>query len=233
MKKTEVGLIALCVIGSSALADVTVWSENFTTAPSAVYAVSDAILGGGLTTAGFNTNVWFSRATANMGFGNNTLKVETTGTNVRGAGIILSSSLFSAGAGIYTLTYDVTAVSSVDAGDHAQAHIFSGQGFNDTDSYYTMDVIQGSGGSSTFTASGPSASATSLISSAEITTTSTGNTLNFNYSGSGEIALVFEVDQMGAEFDNLSISTIPEPATLGLVAAAGAGILLIRRRFMI
>jgi hypothetical protein len=34
-------------------------------------------------------------------------------------------------------------------------------------------------------------------------------------------------------FDDITMTAIPEPATLGLVAAFGGGILFIRRRFMI
>ena len=39
-------------------------------------------------------------------------------------------------------------------------------------------------------------------------------------------------DKQGVTFDNLSIETIPEPATLGLIGSVGIGVLFIRRRLM-
>ncbi|MDF7824813.1 PEP-CTERM sorting domain-containing protein [Pontiellaceae bacterium B12227] len=40
-------------------------------------------------------------------------------------------------------------------------------------------------------------------------------------------------DMGGVSVDNFFVQTIPEPATLGLIAAFGGGILFIRRRFML
>ncbi|MDF7823876.1 PEP-CTERM sorting domain-containing protein [Pontiellaceae bacterium B12227] len=53
-----------------------------------------------------------------------------------------------------------------------------------------------------------------------------GDDLYYNGSNAGNFSDYFEVT-------GSTLSVIPEPATLGLVAAFGAGILFIRRRFMI
>jgi hypothetical protein len=55
---------------------------------------------------------------------------------------------------------------------------------------------------------------------------------SFNWKTSSNLSIGLEAGNYSAEFDNLSIKTIPEPATLGLVGAAGLIAVFIRRRLM-
>jgi len=65
--------------------------------------------------------------------------------------------------------------------------------------------------------------------------------VDFEYDGTGDIAMVFEAKATGGPLnftqytttDNMSLEVIPEPATLGLVAAFGGAVIFIRRRVMI
>ncbi|WP_372797604.1 PEP-CTERM sorting domain-containing protein [Pontiella sp.] len=73
-----------------------------------------------------------------------------------------------------------------------------------------------------------------------ITVTSTGLSTNINYSGTlGVTYAAFagdvtgNVSSQGGSIDLANYSIIPEPATLGLVALFGGGIMFIRRRFML
>ena len=68
---------------------------------------------------------------------------------------------------------------------------------------------------------------TSLWTGLAVTST-VGNNLDYAY-----LATYLQDVPGGGTFDNLVIETIPEPASVGLVAAAGALFLFIRRRFLI
>jgi hypothetical protein len=65
--------------------------------------------------------------------------------------------------------------------------------------------------------------------------TGSGATLNFTYDGSGDIALAFGISQSQgnvkeAVYDNISLSVIPEPATMGLLGIGGLLMVYARRR---
>lgn len=77
------------------------------------------------------------------------------------------------------------------------------------------------------------AASTTLMASGGLTYDTLGSTLN----GIEAVGFFFEGNRGGTarariKVDDFQIETIPEPATLGLVATFGAGIILIRRRFM-
>ena len=55
--------------------------------------------------------------------------------------------------------------------------------------------------------------------------------IKFSINGAADASLE-TLSAHGSIIDNVSLTVIPEPATLGLIASFGAGVLFIRRRFM-
>jgi hypothetical protein len=82
-----------------------------------------------------------------------------------------------------------------------------------------------------------------LGTSATASATVAGNTLDLNWAAAGTSVdftwddevlnyIAWESYQDVSSIDNVAISTIPEPATMGLMGIVFAGILFMRRRFM-
>jgi hypothetical protein len=78
------------------------------------------------------------------------------------------------------------------------------------------------------------------LSDTTYTRADTGTTvvIEFEYDGIGDLVMVFDTTgnndqgwERWAVTDNWTLEVVPEPATLGLLGAAGAGLLLFRRRF--
>lgn len=117
-------------------------------------------------------------------------------------------------------TYDVT-VSGLDAGTYDFWYFGHGDQNNQAGTV-TVDAANGGGGGST----ADSALGRDLVNG--------GDGVSYVYvsdvtvDGSGDFT--FQVDNY---INGFQLQAVPEPATLGLVGAFGAGILFVRRRFMI
>jgi hypothetical protein len=177
--------------------DVQVWSEAFDVAPTNVEQTAEFILGGATPTPGFDTNIWaVSGNPTKVGFDENpgtvtTLASYDTGVpRLRAVGIVLGAAMFTEGNGTYRLSYDVELSGITDAtNDYGQILVYSGTGYNDTDSYYTMDVTRLSPQVISFDGTG-SATTAPLADSGPIVTTTNGAGLVFEYAG-GDVALTF------------------------------------------
>ncbi|MDZ8119153.1 PEP-CTERM sorting domain-containing protein [Pontiella agarivorans] len=223
----------------SVMADLTVWSENFDSEPANIVtttAITEHYLGGSSATTGFEPGVWIARTSNNLKFNNQNATVSTA-NNTRGAGIVLAASVFTHGAGTYTLNYDVNLTTFNSLSNRVKILVFEGNGYNSTDSGIHFNTTQGSAADLEFKNYEGTATASLIASTGDLLENGASQSVQFDYSGTGVIALGFQVSALSgssvkAEFDNLSI-TIPEPASLGLIAAAGAGIFFVRRRFII
>jgi hypothetical protein len=113
--------------------------------------------------------------------------------------------MFTEGNGTYRLSYDVELSGITDAtNDYGQILVYSGTGYNDTDSYYTMDVTRLSPQVISFDGTG-SATTAPLADSGPIVTTTNGAGLVFEYAG-GDVALTFASSGLAlAQWDNLSV----------------------------
>ncbi|VGO23148.1 Arylsulfatase [Pontiella sulfatireligans] len=194
------------------VAPVTVWSEDFETTPPNVEQTANFILGGSTPTPDFDTNVWAVTGNPTLaGFDENpgaatTLASYDAGVpRLRAVGIVLGAETFTAGNGTYRLVYDVALSGIADlSNDYGQILIYSGAGYNNTDSAYTMDVTRLAPQVISFEGSG-SASASLLADSGKIGATAVKAELEFEYTG-GDVSLTFASSGATlALWDNLSV----------------------------
>ena len=141
-------------------------------------------------------------------------------------------------ATFYRFTFDIISIGANTALDvqFLQGTRDSGTAPANT---YNIDLLSGDAAELTHTTTG-SGTLTSLF-DVSYTALSNGTTavIDFEYDGTGDIAMVFEAKATGGPLnftqstrtDNMSLEVIPEPATLGLVAVFGGAVLFLRRRF--
>jgi hypothetical protein len=220
----------------------TVWSEDFTgfAAPADyIQGVSNYTFGfDGDTNAAFDTNVgggdnvkklsselWAKSggaATAfgfnDVGGGNIALQTNNNGSGtMKGAGVFLASSIFTAGTGTYKLTYDLLADGE---SNNVNTRIWIG-----TSSTHDQTATNGWGidlsdvnlgtPASPFLTSGTTIVGATASANLNTSANIIGGELVFSYTAGEDVSLVFGSGGTNAAFDNLSISYIVDDGSTG------------------
>jgi hypothetical protein len=223
---TKLWVVALATLGLTAVAQAeVVFSENF---DGQTYNVlTEAYFGG--PTPDVSTNEWFGGL--NVIMDNDKLELERPARDKsRGAAIWLDSSEWDAG----TVTVEVD-ILDYAAGEASSVAYFEAYYANGVDaSNWVMMDLHNATGSDPVIASSAGATIGKIGDRNMITANATDVTFTFGFTGQENIALVFygeaTVDYMPTySVDNLTVTTIPEPATLGLLGIGGLITLLIRR----
>ena len=220
----------------------TVWSEDFTgfAAPADyIQGVANYTFGfDGDTNAAFDTNVgggdnvkklsselWAKSggaATAfgfnDVGGGNIALQTNNNGSGtMKGAGVFLASSIFTAGTGTYKLTYDLLADGE---SNNVNTRIWIG-----TSSTHDQTATNGWGidlsdvnlgtPASPFLTSGTTIVGATASANLNTSANIIGGELVFSYTAGEDVSLVFGSGGTNAAFDNLSISYIVDDGSTG------------------
>ena len=252
-------LTTLLICGT-AMADI--YSEDFSSPTKQSNAGADGFLGTGGTGFNYNGNLgtWLY-SSGNMGIndteagdgsgsgdGNAISSLgmarpqNERGTNARALSIVLSNTLFADGVE-YTVSFDVIGdAAGGNAGRYWLAEVY---GYDNSGSnYIQIDGTHngwgaGAGSPKPFTAAGSatvnflkdSASNGVLIGGENIAGTNSVS-FSFTYDGANGADIAFSVGTYNNIFGIDNVTVIPEPATLGLVAAFGTSVLFIRRLMM-
>jgi hypothetical protein len=238
MKKTLM-LVAGVLGGMQAMADFTVYTEDFN-----LTAGNDAFGGVGLYSYGYDAGAsykridndeWASNSAANNLSGGVAQPAFAGGTSSKYVGVFLNPSNFTQGSGTYTLHFDVIG-DAASGNRNTFAFIYGATGFDTSGSNdLILDVsevnllsgnpVNGTG-NTVVTQLAKSSNINSTLSTADVT-------LNFVYTEGQTVGIAFGSIGSDVEFDNVSITTtIPEPATLGLVVAFGTSVIFVRRLMM-
>jgi hypothetical protein len=226
MKKLWV--VALATLGLTAMtqADV-VFSEDFD--GQTVTEATEAYFGG-VTTPNVTTGEWFSSTSVITS--NDKLELQRPARNKsRGGAIWLDSSGWDAGT--VTVEVDILDYVAGEASSVAYFEAYYANGVGATE-WVMMDVHNGTSDPLINSSAGATIGAIGG-SQNMITANVTDTTFTFDFTGQENIALVFYGKGDGGymptySVDNLSVTTIPEPATLGMVCGVGVAVLFIRRR---
>ena len=230
------GVFATITSVSHLHASTVVFQDDFS---SSNYTTNgNSYIGGSGTQLVFNQ--WTGSNSGNI-LGEQLNVTSTSGSRV--AALALGPEAFGvegAGAGTYTITFDLTSFLNLANGT-ALVSVTSVSGFS-------APGTRGQAGNNrarvnTINASVLPQSAevsVSTLASTQLNAASTGNTISFEYDGSSAIVLFFGASADGSpfpttSFDNISVSKIdiqavPEPAAPALLGLAGAMLLLVRRK---
>ncbi len=239
MKKIVTAVIAGLIV-ISVQADVTVYSEDF----SSVTIALDPVTDGGLVyyPADFSAGEYATIAgVASVNASDQLVLKPNANGGARAVTTVVDSSDF-VGVGTYTLSFDY-----VDAFNFTELDV---QIWNAKDAAigngFYVDVVTAQGADavvSKWAASTVTLTALSLNNEyPNGVLEGTTQTIDFTYDGTGDIVLAFTaIDTRAAGgfqqqlvLDNVNITTtIPEPATFGLVGAVGGAMLFIRRKFTV
>jgi hypothetical protein len=244
MKKMMIMLTAM-LIGGSAVADVTLFSEDFSGSVGTDYfgGVGNFAYGydPGAAYKKLEYSQWGAVAAAATFTGGVAIPNPTAGTSSKSIGTFLDPSLFAGYEGeTLTLHFDIIG----DTGGierNARAWVYEASGYDtsgNNDWHLALDAALNSGNPMDNlliddTAGG--ATVTELVKSVDLITAvdSTDNTLTFTYSAGTGIGLAFGSYNTDMAFDNVSITVVPEPGTFGLLSVCGAAILYVRRKIML
>jgi len=226
MKKI-LAITLVAMVAAAVQADV--WTDDFSSADYTAKVGGEVFIGdvsgyggwGGISSAIYATENLTLHTTANA--------------DTRGAGVMLSSAEIGTGLDL-TFTYDVV---KVDNHANTRLYVEIWEAKAGAQSYY-MDLLRSATsapivdtyGDATMTRRGGAvyAAADDNLVGESISFTRTDSTT--------DIVIMFAVGKSAtwinsAIVDNISVSVVPEPATLGLVAVFGGGVLFIHRKLRI
>ena len=244
MKFCNIITMLALAVGGNAMADINLYSEDFSGTPGTDYIGGAGNFsygydadGGGTAYKALNYGQWGSYFGAPSVFTNGIASPNPGATgSSRLIGSLLDPSLFSGYDGqTLTLHFDIVADSSGNT-RNAFFWIYEASGYDTSGAndwhLDVADVTLTSG--NPMDNSGGGATVTQLAKSDFLVTatSSTDNTLTFTYTEGTGIGLVFGSFGSDVAIDNVSITAIPEPATLGLITAFGVSVLFIRRLMM-
>lgn len=238
--KKQVIMAVLAVLAGTASATV-IWQNDFNS-PNTFFdpAPNPVDMHNG------RDNAWLGAGTVSIN-GANQLLIKSAGSGqTRGLVRALTSSNVAlvdttGDASFYRFSFDlVNMYNSTDFNVNFLKGTRDADGSNPEANTYNIDLLSALGADLTHTTTG-SGTLTSLFDNT-YTSVSNGTTItvDFEYDGIGDLVMVFDTTgnngvgwQRVATTDNWKLEVIPEPATLGLLATFGAGIIFIRKRFMV
>lgn len=244
MKLSTKIIASSLLLGGSALADVSLYSEAFNGSVGTDFfgGVGNFAFGydPGAAYKALDFGEWGAVNAASTFSGGVAIPNPTAGTSSKSIGTFIDTSDWAAYDGqTLTLRFDIIG----DTGGlerNARAWVYEASGYDTSGSndwHLALDAALNTGDPMDNlliddTAGG--ATVTQLAKSVDLVTAinSTDNTLTFTYTHGREIGLVFGSYNTDMAFDNISITAVPEPATLGLVAAFGGSALFLRRLMM-
>lgn len=216
--------LLLLSLGSRPATGAPVYTEDFSTTVATVTNV-DANVGTQNFTPILDFGQWAVRGFGNeINSTNQELDFSTSSNQARGAGVVLSPSLFAPGASDYVVSFDVSKYSGASGNGLFRLYQISNLGPLTSNARVILDLnggdatsgvlINGSGGGDAFLAK-------------ELSFTSNGlQTFDFTYDGTSAVGLVMGAIR-GPSFsiDNISIqaTAIPEPSTFALFGIALIG----------
>ncbi len=179
---------------------------------------------------------WFGNADR-VGIDNQQLKVEAE-SSFDGSGLFLAPSLFSNGAGTYTLQYQITSVVNLGNGSEARISVWQGTDTSSSSGGDSLYLEVGTGDYGSLSATG---AATASLTTTQSQTSTGLFTASFQYDGTSAVALIFgtHFDHWVSGFpvvhyDNIQIiSPVPEPSSgvfVGGLLLGAAGWQALRRR---
>lgn len=238
MKRTIISLAVLLL--AFAASHATIWSEDFTTAPTMRSDYSSTL--GGNTSQTAHLEIDFGDwCVANPGTGpgsvhgsviDGELYVASWALARRGVGVILDPSTFTGGAGTYEVTFDLATTVGDQPLSQVHLDVWAGRDYDlsgDGWARLVLDLgnaladppinVEGLGGAS--------ANLLAQYAAPNATAVLTGQTLQFDYNGTDAVGIIFGSVAKGVgQFDNVSISMIPEPATAGNYVLCDAAVAL-------
>ncbi|CAA6676367.1 MULTISPECIES: PEP-CTERM sorting domain-containing protein [unclassified Lentimonas] len=173
-----------------------------------------------------NYNEWVGSATAEAEMNNGVLETASTSPTFRGAAMVFDSSYFNV-PGDYELTFDVTYHSSGPE-NTGNVNIWSGSGYNTTDSALIVDTQSG-----TLRTTGSAVS--TELGSLLVQSTGNNQSIAFTYDGTSDVAFFFGATSGSAghpevNYANISVQAVPEPSTYALVLGLTSVFFVARRR---
>ena len=246
MKKEIRLTLAGVLVCGAAIADISLYSDSFGGTVGADYFGGVANFAYGYKPSApykaLDYGNW-GAANASQSFsGGIAMPNSLAGTSAKSIGTFIDTSGWGAYDGlVMTLHFDIIADTVVGRERNARAYVYEASGYDTTGSndwHFSTDAALNAGNPMdnllTNSVAG-GATVTRLAFSADLVTASgsTDNTLSFTYTHGREIGLAFGAFNSDMGIDNVSITVIPEPATIGLIALFGTGIVAVRRFFMV
>ena len=171
---------------------------------------------------------------ANANIANGELGINST-SGFRGIGLVLTPETLGSSPGTFQLQFDIV---SFDRGENfgtvgtgfAEVNIFSGNGFQAGNDANAVLLNSQTG---ELAALGTAES--TELASQDFTTAGENITITFEYDGSGAIAIFFGANTSSfpfpsVVFDNIQVSTIPEPSSVFYISITSLFVLLRRKR---
>ena len=171
---------------------------------------------------------------SNATIANGELGINST-SGFRGIGLVLTPETLGSSPGTFQLQFDIV---SFDRGENfgtvgtgfAEVNIFSGNGFQAADDANAVLLNSQTG---ELAALGTAVS--TELASQNFTTAGDNITITFEYDGSGAIAIFFGANTSSfpfpsVVFDNIQVSTIPEPSSVFYISITSLFVLLRRKR---
>jgi len=244
MKLKILATVSALMVCGSAMADLTLYSEAFDGSVGTDYLGGVGNFAYGYSPgAGYkalNYDVWGAANAANSFTGGVAIPNPSKAGVSKFVGTYLDPSLFAAYDGqTVTLHFDIVA-DTLGAEKNAYAWVYEASGYDTSGSNdWHLDVSEVNLGTGEpmdnllidTTAGGATVSQVAKSGNLVTATSSTDNTLTFTYSAGTGIGLAFGSTGTDMAIDNVSISVIPEPATIGLVASFGAAMVFLRKRY--
>jgi hypothetical protein len=233
MKKMKVLLAVMLVAGSASAA--VIWSESFSTnaPPTITYQnVNDAYVGPTRLHKPANED-WISLATSSATLEpwglDGVLAIKDFNNSSRTTALLLDGATQLSGAGSETLTLNLK-IAEANA-NYANVDVFVYEMLKNG----TGATVGMKGDANVAALGGETVSFLNSLNLSSADTNST-RTLDFSYTSGADLMVVFQSKSGTADktswlrLDEVSVTSIPEPATLGLVVSFGMGVIFIRRR---
>jgi hypothetical protein len=245
MKKPWIGIMTTAAMALAVQVNAALYTEDFELNPGYTAVAGDdlAIGAAGSALPYVTFDEWAGNSTIPVTQTNGALQVgsDTSGGSARTRCLEVFIDTSAAVADTYTVSFDI--LNWVDGTGSVGMSVFEGSGL---DTGYIQVDNGGNSAAGTWPRLSGTASSAVIGDTGSLWTGITGNgTYSFdvvlteagvagNYMMLGWTQVRSTATELAPTFDidNVNVVAIPEPATLGLVAAMGAGILFIRRRLM-